>query len=328
MIQGGCGQSVTPAVAMGEPFSGDRWERRCGVPILYLTVTQASTRSCCITGIRANAAWGTILRILHEMSNLVFPVALTLSYYEAIKTHRDEFTCLIPTANSPPCSVANRDLLSVLSRGNHAATDKALHGLAPAHLSSVITFLPLPIPHLGCGELHSGLQMFYIFCCLRAFACVSSAWNNPSLTPCARIVTTQTSVNLDPAFSPSGELPHYLLYSKFFFCCLSHNILLYCIDRCNCWFPPLDLRLSVATLCPENMEPVIERMISKYFLRSERWMDFPLLCFLIDITLPPLKILTFLLTIIVSITQLILCCLYPCLAREKNPTKILVQKKL
>lgn len=101
---------------------------------------------------------------------------------------------LLPILTSSHCSLEE----------THTATDKALHGLAPAHLSSVITFLPLPIPHLGCGELHSGLQMFYIFCCLRAFACVSSAWNNPSLILCQDSHYSDFS-KLRPSFLPNWK---------------------------------------------------------------------------------------------------------------------------
>lgn len=80
-------------------------------------------------------------------------MALTISYYEAIKTHRDEFTCLIPTADSPPCSVANLDLFSLLSRGNSHS-----YWQGPSRFSSCT---PLQC-HYFFTSSHSTLRLWWI----------------------------------------------------------------------------------------------------------------------------------------------------------------------
>lgn len=56
--------------------------------ILHLIVTQASTRSClsyCYV-VRADAAPGTLLRVLHKTVHLVFIMAFSISYYEVAET--------------------------------------------------------------------------------------------------------------------------------------------------------------------------------------------------------------------------------------------------
>lgn len=191
----------------------------------------------------------------------------------------------MPTANSPPSSVADLYLFSLFSRGTSCSYWQGLSWFSSCTPLQCHYFLPLPIPHLEFGELHSSLQMFYIFCCLRAFTYVSSARNSPSFTSLCQDNPYSDFSKLRPSFLPNQKwvvTPTICYTVSFFFFCLSHNILLYCTDRYNCWFPPLVLRLYMATLYPENMEPVIEWMINKYFLMSKRW---TFLCYAFSSTL-------------------------------------------
>lgn len=164
---------------------------------LHLTVTglhQSGPYYC--YDIRTDASWGTILRVLHDMIHLVFTMAHIISYHEATETQRDWLDSHSQQSSCTSFLYCQWLLTSSYSLGETQSPSHSCwqgpswptsHTALQCHY-----FLPLPIPHSGCDELGSGLQMCYIFCCLRTFAHVSSACNHLSLTPWGRIITTQT----------------------------------------------------------------------------------------------------------------------------------------
>lgn len=134
--------------------------------------------------------YGALFWGLHGSSHLVSTMGLIVSCVEATETRINWLARFPqPVALSPVFS-----LLAPISHGfpqflvsggnqrqlHHTATVRNLQDLAPKYPFRVY-FFAFSIPHSGCEELCSGLQMYYIFCCLRTFACVSFAWNHLSL---------------------------------------------------------------------------------------------------------------------------------------------------
>lgn len=180
--------------------------------------------------------WG-----LHGSSHLLSAMGLIISCVEATETPINWLARFPqPVALSPVVSlllpICHGFTQFLVSGGNqrhlcHTATVRKLQDLAPKYPFRVY-FFALSIPHSGCDELCLGLQMYYIFCCLRTFACVSSAWNHLSLL-CEGNHYSEFGVNFDLFFylTRGGYLPPLfaMQYTHF---CLKH-ILLYCIDWCH-----------------------------------------------------------------------------------------------
>ena len=117
---------------------------------LHLTVTglhQSGPYYC--YDIRTDASWGTILRVLHDVTHLVFTVAHIISYHEATETQRDWLDSHSQQPSLLYLFLCCQWLLtSSYSLGEtqspSTAADKALHDLAPTQPPGVIISSPFP----------------------------------------------------------------------------------------------------------------------------------------------------------------------------------------
>lgn len=201
-------RALLPHLPLGSGSKESRWNERYDYCVWW---RQGSSRACLChcSNMRAHVSWGTVLRVLCEMTPLFFTMALIILYYETTETQRDSMTCLILTASSllfRMVQISNG--IPLFSEGNTISiTDagKTLQNPAPAYLSTVITiiFCSILILHLVYDELCSCLQVYYILS-LQDF-CICFLCLEPPLSylPVQDNHYSDFRVNLDPVFSPT-----------------------------------------------------------------------------------------------------------------------------